>query len=386
MSSPSDHLLVEAPGSDTLVVYLSALNVGDGTFNWRRLGQAQGSHALFLSDKRNHWYLDGLAGIGPAADTASWIKQTAARLGVSRIRFIGSSMGGYGALFLAAAVDAPALAFSPEAVLDRPGSRSSRFRRGGTPQIARGDRATVIFGESDPHDLWAARRLAASGATIIGLRGVDHYASTALNQSGVLPQVLDRFIRDGSVTSLDGLIQPPRAQGRWFPIPSLGRAALDDAYVEAVTTAADGAARRDGWDRVEVAARAAVARHPTGDLGHYLLGQALLLQGRAGEAIPSLAAALALHERNPEYRHLLGSAFRKAGLIREAIDAQEHVLRRSPRFGRAHYALALILDEQGEHERAIAHLRRAVECEPRRQAFRDRLAMLEARTSSEPSE
>lgn len=81
MSPPSDHLLVEAAGSDTLVVYLSALNVGDGTFNWRRLGEAQGSHALFLSDKRNHWYLSGVAGIGSAADTANWVEQTARPLG-----------------------------------------------------------------------------------------------------------------------------------------------------------------------------------------------------------------------------------------------------------------------------------------------------------------
>lgn len=376
MNGPADQLLLERPSSDKLIVFLSAMNVGEGRFNWTSLATSLSSHSLLLSDGRNHWYLDGVASMGDdLAATARHIEALAERLNVNSVFFVGSSMGAYGALRLSEMLKVPALAFSPEAVLDRPGSRTAKHRKGGIPVSARGDRATVIFGESDAHDLWNAQHLAQSGAAVLGLHGVGHHASTALNQAGLLPDLLHEFVRHGGPLTIDSLRPAPRSNGRWHTPPTTGAAVQDEIFVEAISSSQK-AHLQGKWAILEDKAREAIGRYPISDYAHYLLGLSLLRQRRPAEAISSLSTAVILGECSAEYRHSLGIAFWKLGHTRLARDAQEEVLRRWPRHAKAQYALAMIDLSVGDIQQARARLDQAIEWEPNHPGWKQKLASI----------
>lgn len=376
MNADLDHLLLERPYSDELVIFLSAMNVGGGRFNWSSLANSLSSHSLLLSDSRNYWYLDGVSSIGAdLAATARYIEVLAVRLRVNSIFFVGSSMGAYGALRLSEMLKVPALAFSPEAVLDRPGSRTAKYRRGGMPVSAEGNKATVIFGESDSHDLWNAHHLAQVGATALGLHGVGHYASTALNQAGLLPALLHDFIRHGGLSTIDHLQPEPRSSGRWQAKPTTGTAVHDRIFVEAISSA-ELVRLQGAWRTLEFRAREAIGRYPISDYAHYLLGLSLLKQMRPAEAISSFSTAVILSECSAEYRHSLGIAFWRLGNARLAKDTQEEVLRRWPRHAKAQYALAMIDLSAGDTLQAKARLNQAIEWEPNHPSWKQKLAKI----------
>ncbi|MFT4955463.1 MAG: hypothetical protein ACI8U3_001856 [Brevundimonas sp.] len=393
-----DHFLHMHPGSDTLVVYFSALNVEKRKFNFMNLGRALPTHALFVNDLTQRWYQHGVAGLGASLDeTCASIQGMAERLGATQIRAVGSSMGAFGALLATRIPGCAALAFSPECRLGLPRSRSRKSYCGdivpGTADLrtvlTQDDiAATIVFGESEPMDLSAAAQFAGIGALeLIGLRGVDHYASSHLNRAGVLEAALQRFFDKRALGDLESLPRAPLEHGQWRPLAGVGGALGAGAYPRTLLEAHLAEIRAE-WPEMLERAEKAVALYPQGDMGWRMLGRARLMHGRIADSIGPLGAALALAERDPLTRYYLANAMRKLGMAAEARRHLRILIRRWPDFGRAYYELSLLAQADGDMQDAVGLLEQGVQAEPRRTVLRDRLADLQRRigaaTPAEP--
>jgi tetratricopeptide (TPR) repeat protein len=99
----------------------------------------------------------------------------------------------------------------------------------------------------------------------------------------------------------------------------------------------------------------AIKLFPGSPLAKYQLGRLRLWQGRYEDAVGLLRQAAA---RNPAPDVLLdlAEALRGAGEIDDAIVAYQQVTRKAPDLMKAHYGLALLLEQKGESEQAKRHL------------------------------
>ena len=103
---------------------------------------------------------------------------------------------------------------------------------------------------------------------------------------------------------------------------------------------------------------------PRSASAHNYLGGALLLQGRARDAVRHLRQAAALDPRDERLPFNLGNALNAAGQPAEAARAFERALSINPDFAEAHDNLGVFLLSQNRVAEALVHLRRAVELAP----------------------
>ncbi len=99
----------------------------------------------------------------------------------------------------------------------------------------------------------------------------------------------------------------------------------------------------------------AVERFPGSPLPKYQLGRLWLWQGRYDESVPYLRQSAARNPA-PDVMLDLAEALRGAGEVDEAIVAYQQVVRNAPDMMKAHYGLALLLQQKGESEQAKRHL------------------------------
>jgi tetratricopeptide (TPR) repeat protein len=107
----------------------------------------------------------------------------------------------------------------------------------------------------------------------------------------------------------------------------------------------------------------ALARSPRDGHALHILGCALLMQGRAKEAIAPLEAAL--HGRHdPEIETLLAMALRRVGRPDEAVERLKRSCKRHPPYAPAFLELGAVLSSIGRHQEAIKVLRRGLDIAP----------------------
>lgn len=116
----------------------------------------------------------------------------------------------------------------------------------------------------------------------------------------------------------------------------------------------------------ESAYRALIAASPHDAQALHLLGHVLALQGRAEEAVETLARAAALAPGDPELRFNLAQALGASGRPREAEEELRAALRLRPRFGAAQLALGDLLALADRVDEAEECYRAALELEPER--------------------
>jgi Tfp pilus assembly protein PilF len=87
------------------------------------------------------------------------------------------------------------------------------------------------------------------------------------------------------------------------------------------------------------------------------LGAVLGLLGRRQEAIQALQRAVQLEPANLGAKVNLAIQYRQSGLLKEACDLLQETLRVNPSMAQAHYALAQVLEAQGERAAAARHYR-----------------------------
>lgn len=87
------------------------------------------------------------------------------------------------------------------------------------------------------------------------------------------------------------------------------------------------------------------------------LGAVLGLLGRRQEAVQALQRAVQLEPANLGAKVNLAIQYRQSGLLKEASDLLQETLRINPSMAQAHYALAQVLEAQGERAAAARHYR-----------------------------
>lgn len=87
-------------------------------------------------------------------------------------------------------------------------------------------------------------------------------------------------------------------------------------------------------------------------------------RGDYSRAVSHFRAGLELRPDSPSLRHKLGSALALMGNRQAGREQLEEVVRRSPEYARAHYGLGILLQESGEHARALARYTSAVRHAP----------------------
>src|ERR1043165_563937 len=126
-------------------------------------------------------------------------------------------------------------------------------------------------------------------------------------------------------------------------------------------------------ERVEAEATKKLAADPRDAAALNSRGVARLFLGRYKEAAEDLARAVSLEPDSADYQANLGSALWRVGRLEEAVAAERAALKLDDKNYSAHHQLGRFLMRLGGRERlaeAGAHLRRAVEIEPRQDYVR----------------
>jgi Flp pilus assembly protein TadD len=160
--------------------------------------------------------------------------------------------------------------------------------------------------------------------------------------------------QDARKFTLD-FMKPPRHPGAPQPRPS----ASDEALQRAVFAIQTG--RLDEAERIAGQVLKSQPGHP-GAL--HIIGHALLMQGRAGEAVAPLKEA-ARRTQNPAAETQLAMALRQSGHDDEALARLAHAIKRRPPFPPAFLEYGNLLAALGRNDEAIAVLEDGLQLAPR---------------------
>ena len=118
------------------------------------------------------------------------------------------------------------------------------------------------------------------------------------------------------------------------------------------------------WAEAEQHFKKAIALNPNYATAHQWYGSYLAALGRLNESVVQAKTA---HELEPFSLTIYSDYIRSlyyAGRLEEAKTEASKMLEMDPNFGRAHYELGLILEEEGKPEEAIAEFRTALKSLP----------------------
>ena len=187
--------------ADTLVVAFTGIHHGLGQIPFEFYRSLRGTCALFVSDRSQRWYQNGVAEIVERIGTAT--KET----GSKKLVLIGNSMGGFAALLFGSLCDADhILAFAPQTTIipeqtDALGdARWQQYQRE-MDNIPFGDVAVlpapasthIIYGEESVLDKAHAIRLGWP-CQITPVAGADHGPAAVLRAKGELIPLLQQIV------------------------------------------------------------------------------------------------------------------------------------------------------------------------------------------------
>lgn len=366
------HVMRLGRAGKPLVVFFGAKDLAEGRYNFVQPGGELNAHVLFVNNGANHWYQWGIPGFGNNfTETLACLRCWQVALKAPEICLIGTSMGGYAAIQYGAALGARVLAFSTDATLASEFSRSANHYTGAKsglgapscddlrPVVAQTQaNITLIVGERDWGDVYGAHQLAMAGAVrVISLIGVDHWVPSLLTRQSRLGPMLRAF-----------------AAGKDLPVQQdAGSAAMHPDYAK-LLYAAHLAGYRNDWADAEAKARAALLAYPDGEAAEMILGWALIKLDRHVEAIEPLARAVASQPTDVETLHRLSLALRRAGATQRARQISRQVLVLDPGYHAAHYALGMILMQDGNLKGAHDAVAIALRIMPKNASYRERLA------------
>ncbi|MFI0847383.1 tetratricopeptide repeat protein [Mesorhizobium sp. IMUNJ 23232] len=375
LSGPSFNFQI-SEGSAKLVLYFSGTKMGGGRFNYWQIGNGIDTHRLFINNGRNHWYQQGVPGLGDSVDdTVETIRLWAQKLGVKEFYAVGQSMGAFGAILHGAKLGARVLAFNAETVLHLEAGRSIRMMQD-KPFVAHPDLNSVIAearlpifalaGERDPVDIYCLDRIERQrNFHPKSMFGVGHGLASHLHNRGRFVPMLARFIDN----------RPPpttRAYGAALDSPGFPQVFYDQH-------------RHFTAHRLEKAVEAghtAASLYQRADHSFYLTASALMRLKNYAQALPFLERALELAPNFPDYRFLLAQYLTNAGDKDRAIQIHEGIIAIRPAHAPSYFEMGMIHLSRGDLSQALESARRATELKPEnvkfavlRQKIERRLAM-----------
>ncbi|MGR3467045.1 MAG: tetratricopeptide repeat protein [Shimia sp.] len=352
------HRLRFREGARALVIVFGAKDLASEAFNFHQTARALEAHVLFVNNGANHWYQDGVPGLGEgAAATTQMMRAWATALGVADVVTLGTSMGAYGAIQYGAALGARILAFSTDVTLCAPGSQSSEHYTGsGAPSCGdlRGPlrehrpQLTLYVGERDVGDLASAAAIAEAlpSARIVSVLGAGHILPSFLTRRALLSPIMQAVLEDREPPQLD----------------CAGIAWTRGAYINHLVDASF-ALRAQDFEAAARAAEAALGDLPDGEAALILLGQARLRLGDVEGGVAALSLASVGAADDADTPLLLASGLRRQGKLRLARSVCQSVLDARPGSYQALAALSLVYEQEGrleEAEKLIARVLRIV--------------------------
>jgi tetratricopeptide (TPR) repeat protein len=124
---------------------------------------------------------------------------------------------------------------------------------------------------------------------------------------------------------------------------------------------------------------AALPAHPDHPRLNKLIGVAYLLSGKPAESVPYFEKCAALEEANAEARFDLSVAYEAAGELSWAAKALRAAIRIDGDYADAHNNLGLVLAKQDLLDQAVEHLRHAVASNPDSALFHGNLGAILSR-------
>jgi len=106
------------PGGTDLYIFFGGIASGIGMppFEFHRASGILGQHRIFVRDLSQCWYQAGIPGAGrDIRSVAAHLKGLINKIGASRVKFVGNSMGGFAALMFSSLIGTGgAIAFAPQ--------------------------------------------------------------------------------------------------------------------------------------------------------------------------------------------------------------------------------------------------------------------------------
>ena len=274
------------PGTSGTLDIVFSHNAPVGTFAPPAPEKAptDGDARLYLKDENNTFYQHGIPGLTDSIDaTARWLEQAIARLRPTRIRTLGVSSGGYGAIVYGHLLGADAIhAIAPEIVLGLPQYRSALWFKQPRYDPAHRDlrpflpalnaRLSIVYPAYEPLDY---RMLQACRTA-----GLDHLALTADFHPGGNGALVDRVFG-----AAPALVPPAAMIVRRYELH------YDDATIERIAIAHEAMIERD-YARSGALLRDAVAADPANAGLRCHLGVHRFLEGDRGRAEDAIRAAV----------------------------------------------------------------------------------------------
>lgn len=347
-------------GSTKLVIYFSGTGKSDGKFDFWGVGRDIRENLLFLNDGRNHWYQDGITGLGTSVDeSVSKIQQWCDHHGIRDVTTIGASMGGYGAILYACKLGGRAFSFGNDIVLRLPMSRSEQLMPKNakvnypdlTPLIeSTSTPIDIIAGEMDPMDMVGAKHIAhLPSVRVVTLRGVTHWCARYLNEAVGLVNLLTTYVQQRSLPKLD-------EEGNYL---------LSAEFVQLMYDANRAMKGSSPQECLELCEKA-LEIHPLNESALYLKGFALMKLGRNQEALPPLAIVVASVPFFEDAQVHFAMLVRLIGDYPKAIHVSKRILERWPDSHKTHYNLAKAYQAVGEAALAYCHAAEAAKLQPKR--------------------
>jgi len=322
-------------------------------------------NVLFLNDKNNEWYQNGIPGISASVDdTCTKIKELADKLNAVEIITIGSSMGAYGALLYGAKLGSRSLAFSPETILNLPGSRSGKNIPAHIekkyndlrPHIKGSSlEASVITGELDTIDLLCASHIAnLENIKVISIKGVAHGVPEFLHRKFGIDKVIDQFIKTNT-------------------LPDIAERGDLANYPHAIKLIAEAGEHiwqkqfRDAVNKMETLAK----EFPNSDAILHKIGASRLKLKDPKSAERVFRKAVQISPYCAEAHHQLGVSLRSLGRYEEACDAQREALKISEKMPAATLHLGMALQDAGNIYEAETTLKSGYENNPKNPKFKE---------------
>jgi len=359
------HKLRKCKNSTKLLVVFTWMGASPGRFAFYKSLNSIKENVLFLNDKNNEWYQNGIPGISASVDdTCTKIKELADKLNAVEIITIGSSMGAYGALLYGAKLGSRSLAFSPETILNLPGSRSGKNIPAHIekkyndlrPHIKGSSlEASVITGELDTIDLLCASHIAnLENIKVISIKGVAHGVPEFLHRKFGIDKVIDQFIKTNT-------------------LPDIAERGDLANYPHAIKLIAEAGEHiwqkqfRDAVNKMETLAK----EFPNSDAILHKIGASRLKLKDPKSAERVFRKAVQISPYCAEAHHQLGVSLRSLGRYEEACDAQREALKISEKMPAATLHLGMALQDAGNIYEAETTLKSGYENNPKNPKFKE---------------
>lgn len=370
--SGDNFLLIPNPSSKKLVLLFSGTYKNGGRFDFWNVAQALKMHAnvLLLNNGKNQWYQQGIPDFGKSlADSVAYIQKLAKELRTTEIYTVGVSMGGFGAVLFGSGLKAKVLAFGIDSLVCIPGSRSLKSMHPSTAidipdlkplLIDRKLNFTLIVGEMDILDLYGASRLAGiPGIKTISVRGMDHGGGRYIDKTMGLASFIKNFIYNEALPRLN-------EEGQ-----ALNSQKLVESLYEAHCYNAD-----TKWEQALEILDPLVKAYPTSEIAHYSLALNLIKLKKYREARSHLCFVAAMTPDFISGRFYLAYCLRMEKQYKAALHLFLDQLKEKPESGPTLFNIGSTLLSMGEPDEALPYIEKAVEIQPNKKAYSQKLESL----------